>query len=416
MVPMIIIKRCFQDYDSRHFRQAVMTSKKLKTQLILDDFRPEDKVQRRSFFDDRVEIISRRRLRKADVILLESLPDLNDMKVLCGFGSKGVVALAIQAGFPKADVHALELDTAAIGRLQNWKTDHELVGPAVHLVAELLDVGRDFDVILMPCPQILPRTLIAEFLAQSRQVLKKRGQLFVATDGEVDDWLRQSIKKEFGVQGTRLLHKRRYGYLWKAINKAPLGSTPTSHFRRHNFQVPGREALMLLTRPGLPGHDKISDETLALMELVSEGLTEVDSVLNLGCGAGLLGLFLAASNPNNSVMMLDCSARAVDMTEQNRAANGIDNANVLLDSPEVLPMFQEDSNLVVLQGLDRSQSHGESLIVKAHRALSVDGRLFFATRNGKRWGAFLKSHWQSIETKRLRKLTVFMARKKLPDQ
>jgi 16S rRNA G1207 methylase RsmC len=393
-----------------------MSLKHSKKRLLLDPPRFLKKAERRSFFDNRVEIYTKRRLRKVDILLLECLPPLNDLKVLCVSGSKGVVALAVQAAYPSADVHDMEFESPVIDALNKWKLDNEMVGPEVKLVAELREMGQDFDVVLLPCSQNTPRTLIAEFIDQCRSVLKPKGQVYAATDSDKDDWLRQALKKGLGVQGTRLNQKRRYGYLWKAVHKAQIEKEATSHFRRHNFNIPDREALTFMTRPGLRSHDKAADETFALMDFLATRLEERESIVCLNCGPGFLGLFLAASNEQHSVMMLDTSARAVDMSEQNRGSNGIDNAHVLLDTSDLQGVFAEDASVAIVLGIDENPANAEESFEKAFEALAPNGRLFLATRDAKRWGAFLKSHWQGIEVKRTRKLTVFQAQKKSFDE
>lgn len=390
-----------------------MNNKVHKRRLILDTRAQIEKSQQTFLFDRRVEIISKRRLRKVDLLLLEELPDLNGKKVLCCYGSKGIVALAVQAAFPEAEVHSMEFDAPSVMTLEEWKIDNEMEKPHVQLVSELGDMGTDFDVVLLPCPQNSSRTLLAEFLEHARGALKNKGQLFAATESHKDDWLRQIIKKEFGVHGTRLSTKRRHGYLWKAVNKKANAKAPSSRLRRHNFNVPGRATLTFHTRPGLASHDNVSEETMALMDELTPNLGEREGILNIGCGAGLLGLFLGAAAPEATLMLIDESARAVDLCERNRLDNDIENAHVLLDSPEVEGMYEESSSLVIVQNIDSDRAYGERALVKALNAITPEGRLCFATREAPIWGAFLKEHWQNIETKRCRKLTVFHARKKV---
>ncbi|MDF1666862.1 MAG: methyltransferase [Planctomycetota bacterium] len=389
-----------------------MNNKVHKRRLILDTRAQIEKSQQTFLFDRRVEIISKRRLRKVDILLLEELPDLSGKKVLCGYGSKGIVALAIQAAYPDADVHSMEFDAPTVMTIEEWKIDNEMEQPEVQLVAELGDMGKDFDVVLMPCPQNTSRTLLAEFFEQARHALKLKGQLYAATEAHKDDWLRQLIKKEFGVQGTRLTMKRRHGFVWKAVKKKAGNKSPANRQRQHNFNVPERETLSFHTRPGLASHDNVSEETVALMDTLAPSLGEREGILNIGCGAGLLGLFLSAVAPEASVMLIDESARAVELCERNRINNSIENAHVLLDTPEIQGMYEESSSLVIVQNIDSDRAFGERALSKALSAVTPGGRLCFATREAPIWGALLKDDWQDIETERCRKLIVFHARKK----
>lgn len=389
-----------------------MNNKVKKRRLILDTRAQIDKSQQSFVLDRRVELITKKRLRKVDILLLEELPDLSGKRVLCGYGSRGIVALAIQAAFPDAEVHAMEFEAPAVIALEDWKLDNALDGPEVHLVAQLEDMGSDFDVVLLPCPQNSSRTLLGEFFEQARRVLKPKGQVFAATDAHSDEWLKKLIKKGLGVQGTRLTMKRRHGFLWKAVHKKPSTKEAVDTRRTHNFNVPGRATLTFHTRPGLPSHDNVSEASMALMDTIAPQLGEREGILNIGCGAGLLGLFLAALSEESSVMMIDESARAIDCCERNRILNSIDNAHVLLDTEEMSEMYEDSSSLVLVEDIDRDRAFGERALEKALRAVTPEGRLCFATREPSIWGAFLKDHWRHIETERCRKLTVFHAQKK----
>ncbi|AEV17440.1 hypothetical protein GTCCBUS3UF5_1110 [Geobacillus thermoleovorans CCB_US3_UF5] len=49
-------------------------------------------------------------------------------------------------------------------------------------------------------------------------------------------------------------------------------------------------------------------------------------LLDVGCGYGPIGLALAKSFPNRRVHMIDVNERALELAQENKQANGIDNA------------------------------------------------------------------------------------------
>lgn len=53
-------------------------------------------------------------------------------------------------------------------------------------------------------------------------------------------------------------------------------------------------------------------------------------VLDLGCGWGAVGAFLATSNPAARLLLSDVNERAVELARRNLRANRIDNADVML--------------------------------------------------------------------------------------
>jgi 16S rRNA (guanine1207-N2)-methyltransferase len=52
--------------------------------------------------------------------------------------------------------------------------------------------------------------------------------------------------------------------------------------------------------------------------------------LDLGCGAGTIGLALAAADPRSEVILVDASRPAVELARENAAANGLTNVEVRL--------------------------------------------------------------------------------------
>lgn len=53
------------------------------------------------------------------------------------------------------------------------------------------------------------------------------------------------------------------------------------------------------------------------------------SILDIGCGYGVIGISLAALNPSSFVTMIDINERAVDLASQNIIKNKVTNAKVI---------------------------------------------------------------------------------------
>ncbi|ABN54133.1 MAG TPA: class I SAM-dependent methyltransferase [Hungateiclostridium thermocellum] len=53
------------------------------------------------------------------------------------------------------------------------------------------------------------------------------------------------------------------------------------------------------------------------------------SILDIGCGYGVIGISLALLNPSSFVTMIDINERAVDLASQNIHLNGVTNATAL---------------------------------------------------------------------------------------
>jgi len=81
-----------------------------------------------------------------------------------------------------------------------------------------------------------------------------------------------------------------------------------------------------LTASGVFSKKRVDLGTRLLIE--SMVLPEKGCVLDVGCGYGAVGIFVASSNPNLRVVMVDVNERAVWLAKQNIQRNSIDNAEV----------------------------------------------------------------------------------------
>ena len=106
--------------------------------------------------------------------------------------------------------------------------------------------------------------------------------------------------------------------------------------------VDARE-LTFHTRPGVFSHDGPDPGTLLLLETVLPEIRPHQTVLDLGCGAGILGLAVAGRLTRGEVWLVDSDIRAVRLAEENRRLNRIENAHVeLSDITSDLPHIRFD--------------------------------------------------------------------------
>jgi 16S rRNA (guanine1207-N2)-methyltransferase len=104
-------------------------------------------------------------------------------------------------------------------------------------------------------------------------------------------------------------------------------------------------------------------------------------VLDLGCGAGPIGLALAASDPRSRVLLVDASRPAVELARENAALNGLRNVEVLLsDGYDALGGQRFDailSNLPAHRGQQADSGVAERFIAGAPAHLREDGGAWF---------------------------------------
>ena len=105
-------------------------------------------------------------------------------------------------------------------------------------------------------------------------------------------------------------------------------NNPTSahHERQITAVLLGRE-MKFLTDAGVFSKDDVDPGSRLLIES-SSALS--GRVLDMGCGWGPVGLSLALANPSSQIVMADINERAAELSERNRRANGVENAQILV--------------------------------------------------------------------------------------
>ena len=111
----------------------------------------------------------------------------------------------------------------------------------------------------------------------------------------------------------------------------PAVSTPTADAGETSTVVPVEAQGVqfgLAVQPGVFSGRKLDEATALLIGAMR--LHRADDVLDLGCGAGAIGIAAALLAPEGQTVLVDSSPLAVRLAERNIADNGIPNATVLL--------------------------------------------------------------------------------------
>jgi len=140
-------------------------------------------------------------------------------------------------------------------------------------------------------------------------------------------------------------------------------------FRKFTIDAHGH-SVTIVGKPGVWAWDRLDPGTAALLEVVE--VRPGDTVLDLGCGTGVIGA--AAQVPPGRVTLVDCNVAAVACAERTLAANGLSDAQArLADGVDGFPL---DSFDLVLSHLPRGRAVQEELIRGAARVLRPGGRFY----------------------------------------
>jgi 16S rRNA G1207 methylase RsmC len=143
------------------------------------------------------------------------------------------------------------------------------------------------------------------------------------------------------------------------------------------------EQLVLHSTWGIFSPREIDEGTRLLVERLE--ISSDDDCLDLGCGYGPIGLFMARKAPKGQTLMVDKDFMAVEYANANARRNRLDNAKAMLSNgfDQIDPELRFDivaSNIPAKVGKEML-----SLILHdACQRLKPEGRLYVVTINGLR--------------------------------
>lgn len=144
-----------------------------------------------------------------------------------------------------------------------------------------------------------------------------------------------------------------------------------------NVEVRGR-GVVLYTKPGMPA-DRDVDVASALLAESLE-LNHDATILNLNCGAGLVGVVAATVASNGRVLLADPNVVAVEAARRTLQANGLTNAEVFL-SAGTSHLSLTSSVDVVAARLSKGRLPTLQVIWDAFQSLRPGGRFYLAGGN-----------------------------------
>jgi 16S rRNA (guanine1207-N2)-methyltransferase len=245
-----------------------------------------------------------------------------------------------------------------------------------------LMAGGEYDdvLLLLPKGRDLARLLFLECYA----ALRHGGHLYLA--GPNDGGIKSAIADAEALFGPATLLAYKGGNRAVSLLKqgAPASLPPSFSMpgvasgTYHTFAVTlQNETYLVRSRPGVFAWRQLDSGTQMLLDALTVHVT--DEVLDVGCGYGLIGLHAARQATKGYVTLVDVDTLACDCAEATLAANGVDNARVLLgDGLAAVPGQRFSlivSNPPFHSGHEPTLQVAESFVREAHQALAPRGRL-----------------------------------------
>lgn len=240
------------------------------------------------------------------------------------------------------------------------------------------------------------RDLQAELLRAGGAMLRPGGKL--AFVGAKNEGVRTALDEANRLYGAAGVVARKGGYhAGLAYLHATDGSDlPTLTLQSHDLFIEGQPTT-LVSCPGAFTRDRLDPGARALIQ--SMETQPAATVLDLGCGTGLVGL--AALRRGARVVGTDVSARAVISTGRTWAANDFPDAKVhLCVGATVLPDASVDvvvTNPPFHKGHDVSFEVVRLFIEEAARVLGSNGTIYLVANAFLNYELWLSEHFHAVE-------------------
>ncbi|GER87726.1 hypothetical protein KDW_18880 [Dictyobacter vulcani] len=144
---------------------------------------------------------------------------------------------------------------------------------------------------------------------------------------------------------------------------------------------------------------KLDEGTQLLLSALT--VKPVDRCLDIGCGAGYIGLHMARQASEGRVMMVDASLAAVDASQQAAEQAGLSNVQVL-PSDGAQAVLDQQFDLVATnppfhQGGIQTLEIAQRFIQQAARVLVPAGRLYLVANRFLKYEPTLHTYFQQVE-------------------
>ncbi|HPD17888.1 MAG TPA: methyltransferase [Planctomycetota bacterium] len=298
--------------------------------------------RREPFADGALVVCSRKGVHPSEAALLHALPKGRGGSALVVNSTEALAGLALRALNPDLAVHCHFDDAWDLAAARANVKRQRRLAPELGLAPDPPEGPWDF--VVLPFGMAGVAELVHERLAFALRCLRPGGLLFTSTDNRSDRFLHEAVVGLFGSATSVPGPTRRSGVAYVARRPREPKLRPRE-FRRTFTVREGEGVLSFVSRPGVFCHGRLDDGTRALLAALDVG--EARRILDLGCGVGVLGLIAARRSPASRVTLVDSHARAIECTQANAAALGVESRCQAFVSADPLGDLSPGFDLVV---------------------------------------------------------------------
>lgn len=194
-----------------------------------------------------------------------------------------------------------------------------------------------------------------------------------------------------GGGGFRILAAR----LTAETMRTPTTATPCGE--SHISEEVLGESFEFVTSPAVFSRDRIDSGTRLLLETLPP--VSPRTILDFGCGYGVMGIVLARRSPSSRVTMIDVDVAAVDLARANAALNRVDERTRIVLSDGLTQLSGERFDLAVTHfPLHIPRGELERLLIEIRDALEPNGCLYGVMLNAYELRPLVERVFGNVET------------------
>lgn len=252
------------------------------------------------------------------------------------------------------------------------------------------------------------KTWIIYGLHVATYALKPGAQLYVvgAKDRGILS-IAKHMEEYFGNIETLLISKGHRVVSSRKIAGDSSNKNNSAEFQRYFSQISADAAqssaisplLDALHGPSVFAHGKLDEGTRLLLDALE--IQPTDEALDLGCGAGYLGLHIARHAYKGHVIMVDASLATVALAQRNIQESGLSNIAVL-PSDGAQSILSQRFDLVVTNppfhhGGIQTTAIAERFISQAAQILRPTGRFYLVANRFLKYEPTLRTHFKKLD-------------------
>lgn len=316
---------------------------------------------------------------------------------LCAFaGKRLLVAGYLEDNYPLTLVKqasSWHLFTTDYGRWRQLTADGQSLPAQISYGHQLTDGHPPFDALLLLLPKAKAETqyLLANLLPH----LKAGGEIFLAGDNRGGINGADKLLAPYCGQSQKIDSARRCSLIHGQLQQPVPPFELDDWLQRYPLSL-GNQQLTVLALPGVFSADGLDEGTQLLLEHLPPLRGRV---LDVGCGAGVIGAALAMLHPELTIEMCDINALALESARRTLTANGLQArvypSDMLSDVDGALQHLV--TNPPFHAGLKTLYGPSEQLILEAPQKLAAGGSLLLVANAFLKYQPFLQRAFKQTQ-------------------